>query len=168
MTNQVETKQVTWEDLEVAEEQKTLSLEERAEELLKQSSLERQRTISGNPRLPEITEWKEGNEPIPEHQPSLKGVLILQCAVDMKAFEEAVMARMLVEEARNQTFVQVANAYRIPPSELQDRNLSHEDMERMHRWTGYLSDTHSMSAFCTPSRNLITGNWGVPSVLNSE
>jgi hypothetical protein len=105
MTDQVETKQVTWEDFEVAEESVVIDWEDSSppkqtyqERLAELGGLARERLLHGRWENLEpikvteeqnITEWEEGNEPVPSELARMRGVMIT-VNVSLSEWDEAV------------------------------------------------------------------------------
>ena len=115
MTDQVETKQVTWEDLEVAEEQKVC-----------QGCFD-PRCGCGEHG---VTEWEEGNEPVPTELPRM-GKMLVMTNVSLEQWKEAM---------ENAT-----------------RRLAR--MQKVYRYAGggHFEDIGGI-ALCTPHRDPLTGH----------
>ena len=127
MSDQVETKQVTWEDLEVAEE---LDL--------------------NKVTIHDGTEWEEGNEPVPTEMVRRRNVPIT-VNVSLSKWSEA-LEQAVADELRTMSLLQVAQAFRIPPAQLNNTNLSFRDVVEMNERMG-----RPYGPLCTPYRDPLTG-----------
>lgn len=150
MSDQVETKQVTWQEMEVAEEQCQGCFDPQCGQ--------------EKPFPTDISEI-EFQDPIEE--PMLRGVILLQ-GIDEEAWNEAV-EKFYMKDSRGMILVQVAQAYRQPPSVMVNTNILPEDVEKLREQMGdKMERLHRMyvspfgAPLCTAHRAPITGQWNLP------
>lgn len=152
MTNQVETKQVTWEDMEVAQELQML---------------DPYQPPHVEPEKP-VTEWEEGNEPLPvEYEPLPRGVIIL-LGIDEETWNEGA-EKFVRENPVKATFYTAGDIYRIPTSVRVNANISLDDMAELQERMGnkiqrlqMMYDSTFGAPLCIASRNYMTAHLEAP------
>jgi hypothetical protein len=155
MTDQVDVKEVQWQDLEVAEEQEEcqgcFDFDCKVHPVEEQTFQERLAELSANYYERE----QQRNAP--------RGILVIS-GITEEEFAEAI-ALQLQESLRSGEFyraipvIGMVEAFEVPRS--QHEKL--ENLARQYRGVDFhYAPPAPVSAWCTPSRVSLTGEWGIP------